>query len=199
MTTYVPAASGTNMRPEEMSVASMEEQVQALTEMLYATHSRRFVPRYPWVFVRVISKEQVYKGVIHLPASEQNKVNHEGIVLATWKPIVKYDGELAWQKCSELKPGDRVLFPHWAGLPIVKEFKDTQYRIVKECEWLQSQEGGIFATVEYPERERSPSHKLREILNSSYCQGNKELIAECIEEQFLLVDRDEQSVTLSGR
>src|SRR5579864_7112812 len=75
--------------PHSGTVASMEEQVQALTEMLYAAHSRRFVPRFPWVFVRVISKEQVYKGVIHLPASEQNKVNHEGIVLATWKPFDK--------------------------------------------------------------------------------------------------------------
>jgi co-chaperonin GroES (HSP10) len=188
----------TQIEAKNMSVESMEDQVKVLTEMLHAAHTRRFTPKYPWVFVRVVKKEQNYKGVVVLPDSDQNKINHEGIVLATWGSIIRYNGCLAYKIDSELKPGDRVLFPHWAGLPVVG-FKDVHYRIVKETHWTSSQEGGIFATVEYPGREDSPSEKLRKIVGNVANPFRIDELVTAIEQQFLLVDRDEQSVTLSGR
>ena len=169
---------------------------------------------HPWCFIRVLAKEQVVNGII-LPEIDQNKTVHEGIVLATWRPWSEWrtipgSTTVMVHHESKLKPGDHVLFPHWAGAPIYG-FKEKYYRVVKEEGWKETQDGGIFATVEYDDQK--PVSELEKLLNSEkgielvrradhekdFDQDAYNALARFIEDRFLLVDRTGASVTLSGR
>lgn len=186
---------------QTLRVEEKEQLLDRLTQELYQAH-RGFAPKFPWVFVRVLKKEQERGGII-LPDSEQNKPVHEAIVLAVWPSFIesktKNGHRITVYKESELSPGDHVLLPHYAGLP-VRGFKEQQYRIVKELGWDASVDGGIFATVGYSEPDHKPAEKLRKLLLNAMGTGFEleDLLAK-IQEQFLLVDRDAHSVTLSGR
>lgn len=186
---------------QTLGVEEKEQLVDRLTQELYRAH-RGFTPRYPWVFVRVLHKEQQV-GRIVIPETEQNKPMHEGIVLAVWPPFIEsktMNGQrvTVFQE-SDLHPGDHVLLPHWAGLPVVG-YRDIRYRIVKELGWDASTDGGICATVGYDEPNRKPIEKLKAFLSSAIRDGfTWEGMLPKLEEQFLIVDRDAGSVTLSGR
>jgi co-chaperonin GroES (HSP10) len=191
------------------------EQINKLTQELYDNAERRFLPAFPWVMVYVLEKEQKTKSGLIIQALEQNKPVTEGIVLATWKPFIKHlqkhllevtedhAGVLVPTTVdmqSSLKPGDHVLFPHWSGLPVLG-FDDKRFRIVKEIDWSKGDEGGIFATVEY-DHEDATSRKLAAMIDDRWMGvmnfGTDNVVKELLE-QFLVVDRDKQSVTLSGR
>jgi co-chaperonin GroES (HSP10) len=165
----------------------LEFRLDILTQELYK-RGRCFTPLYPWVFVRVLKKDQATQSGVILPAIEQNKTIHEGIVLATWKPK---EG-----KSTRLMPGDHVLFPHWAGLPIAG-YSIERYRVIREEAWKENEQGGIFARVEY--ENTTIERKLVELLEEGLPNGRFDRLAERIMQQFLLVDRDGESVTLSGR
>lgn len=209
----------------------LEKEIDALMQRLHDERSRQWRPMFPWVLVRVCKKSQTTDSGIFLPGHIQNKTHHEGIVLSTWKPIqvakrdkmkliiggghnrrhpVKMntpDGEFY---SSYLKPGDHVLFQHFAGLP-VSGMSDDRYRIVKEEEWSAAQEGGIYATIEYKEKTLRPVEKLKEVLTHPSLNfiemgihqpsDSEEMtkVIKAIEHQFILVDRDVESVTISGR
>jgi co-chaperonin GroES (HSP10) len=197
-------------------VEEIENEIDELARAAYLQHHRTFTPMHPWCFVRVLPKEQQLESGLILPAIEQNKTIHEGIILATWLPFNEErttrdkDGKIltkVFQKQSQFKPGDHVLFPHWAGLPIAG-FSDKHYRVIKEEDWKQNDEGGIFAIVDYLDKQSSPTSILRDVLGFSLDDWNRDfasihefvsLVAAKIEDRFLLVDRDRQSVTLSGR
>ncbi len=181
-----------------------EAAIDAMAQALYQQSNRTFRPLFPWIFIRVLKKQQQVGSII-LPDIDQNKTVAEGIVLATWQPfseprlrqcpIMDSPCEgivVTTEKHSELKPGDHVLFPFWAGLPITGH-KPEYYRVVKECDWAKDKEGGIFAKVEYDSKNTRPIEKLKNLVLP---EGE---LAEKIDEQFLLVDRDGESVTLSGR
>jgi len=175
---------------ETMTTEEKEKALDKIAQDLYQGN-RMFTPLFPWVFVRVLPKEQVRPSGIILPA-KQNKIFHEGIVLAVWKTgVTSHEGHLQVRK-SELCPGDHVLFPHWAGLPI-SGFSEERYRVVKEQEWSTEKEGGIFATVEYASK--TDFDTLTDLM-SRY--DDTELACK-IEDRFLLVDREGQSCTISGR
>lgn len=205
------------IRENERRIA--EEGIERYTQWLYRQSNRTFTPCYPWVLVWVLDKEQVTEAGVVLPGFEQNKTVHEGIVVATWKPFTKelgtgpVNGERVWrtvEKESQFTPGQHILFPHWAGAPL-HGFNDKRWRVVKEEEWSESKDGGIFAEVEYSPVHTKTGEKLRKILNEILpkeavdndgiydCTGLASLIAATIEEQFLIVDKDSKSVTLSGR
>jgi len=156
--------------------------------------------------------------ILELPEKDQNKIIHEGIVLATGRPIkpsvitkriVESDGPHKHKKYdhreaipvvkeSALKPGDHVLFPHWCGLP-VEGFSSRQYRVVKEEGWMPNDEGGIFAVVEEKPKETSPEAVLASLIEKFVPWGSSEEEAgRVITERFLLVDRQAMSVTLTG-
>jgi co-chaperonin GroES (HSP10) len=183
-----------------LSVEEKEQLVNRLTQELYWAH-RGFKPRWPWVFIRILDKEQQI-GHIIVPENQQNKPMHEGIVLAVWPSFIDsktVNGQrVTVYKESDLRPGDHILCPHWAGLPVVG-YRDTRYRIVKEEGWEASKDGGICATVDYAEPDHKPTEKLRAILHRYQGLGLADEAAVAIQEQFLLVDRDAGSVTLSGR
>jgi co-chaperonin GroES (HSP10) len=195
-----------------------EEMVDILAQELYATSKRCFTPVYPWVFVRVLPKEQITAGGIVLPMHDQNKTVHEGIVLAIWKPVEHVATELNkdgvdWRSSqtrdyrrrpvqSDLKAGDHVLFQHWAGIP-VEGFSEKRYRVVKDLDWRPDGEGGIFATVEYMEGAKRAVTRLHTILSEANSDdaeaGGIEDLVTRINSEFMLVERGGYSVTLSGR
>jgi co-chaperonin GroES (HSP10) len=187
-----------------MSVAERDELIDRLCTEQYEAH-RGFIPRYPWVFVRILQKEQKI-GRIITPGNVQNKPVHEAIVLRVWPSFLqtkKVNGKTVTEfRESELELGDHILIPHWAGLP-VRGFVEQHYRIVKEFDWSPGSDGGVFGMVEYDEPEHKPVEKLKALLSTAVNDLNldsrlDDLVAE-IEEHFLLVDRDARSLTISGR
>ncbi len=113
------------------------------------------------------------------------------------------------EKKSQFSIGQHVLFPHWAGQPIAA-FNSRYYRVVKEENWEESKEGGIFAVVDYSPIAESAREKFRALLEEVVCgvpvggpyanpREWASIAAAKIEDQFLLVDRTAGSVTLSGR
>ncbi len=205
-----------------------EQKLNDLAQSLYETRTETFRPLFPWVFVRVLPREQITAGGIVLPGHEQNKTVHEGIVLATWAPIpaiplVKTHEEDArkseqdWRVSvsrqyavvhgghmeSDLKAGDHVLFQFSAGMPVAG-FSDTRYRIVKEMAWTKADDGGgIFAVVEHTPAEKRVQDQLATVLateagGKTDCSYVRVLKAR-INDKFVLVERGGYSVTLSGR
>lgn len=177
---------------------------------LYRESRRVFRPLYPWVFVRVLPKEQmVAGGLLHSP-QVQNKTVWEAIVLETWQPFLErrlgidhkfqesHDGECVYcgaqedthhpMRRSELAPGDHVFFPHWCGQPVEGHRPDL-YRCVKECDWEINKDGGILGKIEHARR---PEDVLHELLGSSHVAVQKIL------DRFVLIDKQEAAVTLSG-
>lgn len=173
-------------------IEAREELIDSLAVRQYAEHNRAFTPLYPWVFVRVLPKEQTTRSGLILPSTDQNKTIHEGIVLGTWKPRYVKGNQIL----SSFAPGDHVLFPHWSGLPI-EGFSAKHYRVVRELDWKENEQGGIFARVEYAEESTRPGQMIKDLILD--WEGSPLDLARAIEQRFLLVDREAQSVTLSGR
>lgn len=98
-------------------------------------------------------------------SGKQNKPLLEGIVLVTWKPHWsrfkkpgKATEEEIWRE-SEFKLGDRVLYPHFAGLP-VNFLDEKKYRLIRE--WTFDELGGCFGIVKYDGDEKL-KYKVNEI------------------------------------
>ena len=166
------------------TLEQLEKEFVALSQEIYNRGTVRFEPLYPWVLIRVVPKDQRY-GSLYLPdndgSQKQNKPLMEGIVLATWKPhwgpkrkparFHEVDASVQiWKEC-EVKAGQRVLFPHFAGIP-VKYMDETHYRVVRSWTWDEG--GGITGIVDY--------------------QGDEEM-RETLADTF----KNLESVTLSGR
>lgn len=161
----------------------LEKKFAELAQEIYESGERRITPTWPWVLIRVVPKEQKI-GSIWAPdiagSKMQNKPLWEGIVLATWgERWTEFKGSLEETDVlvnvvklqrSEFQPGDRILFPGWAGLP-VSFLDETKYRLVRE--WTFDPDGGVMCKVHY--------------------EGDKRY-KETLDELF----SDLQSVTLSG-
>lgn len=181
------------------SVEEIEAEINTDAQELFQ-RQRMFRPLWPWVFIYCLPREQKV-GSIVLPEHEQNKTVHEGIVLATWQsfwrrtkrqgPYTEGGRSSAYQE-SALLPGDHVLFPHWAGVPI-SGYDTGKYRVVRE-----EGEGCIQGVIEYADE--PITEKLAEELRS-FASENMTCAeaAAKLEERFLLVDRKASSVTISGR
>lgn len=184
-----------------------EKALNARASELYQQYEREWHPMFPWVIVRVLKKSHRTDAGLFLP-EVQNKTIHEGIVLAVWSPMVMAKlGKLvdadrvalnpdAVYYESSLKIGDHVLFPHWAGLPL-PGVPDTHYRMVKEEGWDTSKEGGIFSTVHLAEQDLV-SDKLYDIIFGVGVDINIREAIQKITDEFILVPRGKQSVTMSG-
>jgi len=163
-------------RPE----AVLEERFAELAQAIYQSGERRIQPTWPWVLIRTVPKEQKFGSLI-LPdndgAQKQHKPLLEGIVLCTWLPHwgakKEKNGtvqEQIWRQ-SEFKVGDRILYPHFSGLP-VKYLDETKYRLVRE--WTFDPDGGVMCKVDY-----RGDKKMKDILDAAF--------------------NGVQSVTMSGR
>ena len=74
---------------EYAALEEKEQLIDKLTQEIYKAH-RGFIPKFPWVFVRTLNKEQQI-GRIICPETHQNKVIHEGVVLAVWPGFVRQE------------------------------------------------------------------------------------------------------------
>ncbi len=134
----------------------LEAQFSSLAQEIYELGERRILPTAPWILIRTVPKEQKIGHIIlseNAGSKEQNKTLHEGIVLATWKPFVQEyvafesNGEKYYKSMqSEFELGDRVLYPHFAGLP-VNFLDDRKYRLVREV--TDDALGGVLCKVHY--------------------------------------------------
>ena len=168
--------------------------------------NRMFTPMYPWVFILVCEKEQQV-GHIILPG-KQNKTVHEGIVLATWKDkevdrgITHYDGRKVTRHeilHSDMTLGDHVIFHHWAGLP-APGYDADRFRVVRERDWKETEQGGIFGKIEYADAQTAPIAQILEMIqNATGDWDASRLVTSQIDDKFVVVDRESKSVTLSGR
>lgn len=202
-----------------------EKKVDAAAQKLFEKSTKRWTPGFPWVAVRILKRSQTTKGGLILPEHVQNKTILEGIVMRTWEPIwalhprqlmnierlasyIDKDAAITDYSVrykSSLKPGDHVLFPHWAGLPMAG-VNEERYRIVKEENWSPSVEGGIFAKVEYSvEEQAAADDKVIEWLRGAYgpllpkeAAPDFDQLLELLKTRYILVPKEGQSVTLSG-
>lgn len=190
-----------------ISVEQSMTLLDSLQELVYQAH-REFIPMYPLVLVLVLRKQQVRKSGIALSDSQQNKPMHEGIVLATWdkkiveRGTVNKDGERL-TRCevlrSQLTPGDHVLFHHWAGMPI-HGFDDQRFRMVREEQWHETQQGGIVGILRYSDRQNEPMAALLEQYQDHWEQGEDKqpLVQAKLRDRYIVIDKETQAVTLSG-
>lgn len=160
-----------------MTLESLEREFALMAQRIYELGEVFIQPTWPWVLIRVVPKEQRFGSLI-LPdnagAQAQNKPQWEGIVLQTWKPhwssttqTVKEtaftrrdrDGEI-WRE-SDFKRGDRVLFPHFAGMPGPQGLDSNKYRLVRE--WTFDPNGGVQGIIHY-----EPDKRYREVLDNLF-------------------------------
>lgn len=195
-----------------MSQMDLDRQMiffDTLQELIYRAH-REFTPMYPLVLVLVLRKQQVRASGIALPDSQQNKPMHEGIVLATWnsklveRGTINKDGERLTRVevlHSQLKPGDHVLFHHWAGMPI-HGFDDQRFRVVREEAWHETQQGGIVGVLHYSDKENEPLEAIaNELIGSDhagYSLTEWALTKSKIRDRYIVIDKETSAVTLSG-
>lgn len=195
--------------------AEDKQKLVNLAQQLYSDAGREFTPKYPWVVVYVIPKEQKTASGIWIPDlagdKKQNKVLYEGIVLQTWEPFMKYirvkthpvgsNGDQATESWtdiemkSELHPGDHVLFPHYEGLPLPWT-NEEEFRIIRESN-PKDPEGRceVFGKLEY--ELESDEEVILDIIGDSEFLTGKELINK-LKEKFYLVRRRTTPLTLSG-
>jgi len=194
-----------------VSVEEKLEEIDRLSQELFQ-ENRVFTPLYPWVFVLVCTKAQQV-GHIILP-DKQNKTVWEGIVLTTWnsrlveRGYTTKDGVRMMRtvrECSELAPGHRVVFPHWAGAP-VPGYDPERFRVVKEI-GRDKDDGIIYGRIDTYERSTKAVTDLLELVKQVHTgepwpaltPEEARLLVEKIEDQYVVVDRETNSVTLSGR
>jgi co-chaperonin GroES (HSP10) len=180
-----------------LAVRVQEQELDRMAIELFTQHEAQFTPLYPWVLIRVLPREQRYMGRIILPDNKsQNKPVHEGIVLHTWMPRLDKKNKVMY---SELHPGDHVVYPHFAGLPI-PGWDERYYRIVPECvrpekgiEW----NGIIMGKLNYPRN--SVRDELANIIPIDAPAGeHTQMILDEVFQKFDVVYKEQASKTLSG-
>lgn len=199
----------------DKTIEMREQEANALIMELYKDHHVEYQPLFPWVFVRVLPKTQKI-GSLWTPEKIQNKPQHEGVVLATWKPFTKEIGyehkngmkfTRLLQMRSALSVGDHVMFHHTSGHPI-PSFDDKYYRGVMEVGWSNSSGGGIYGTVDRGDTDVAPHETLTRLLTDFLLSNDFDgediretdirLLASKIEARFHMIDNERSSVSLSG-
>lgn len=163
------------------------------------------IPTFPNVIVRVLPKEMVISG-IHIVDQKTHKPTYEGIVLRTWEPKIvwpKKEGGMPVEFYSDLKPGDHVLFPHFAGqaLPGLDEdkYRSIPEGITKNGRVIFGNDTGvIIGKIDY--KRESVEENLQKILSNglSYDIDYAPDIIRMIKENFDIVVKEKFSRTKSG-
>lgn len=156
----------------------------------------------PQVLVRVLPRDY-YVGNIYIPdTKESNKPVYEGITVRTWRPKKlpgKNPGDF-YEIRSELKPGDHVLFPHFAGQPIPglnqDRYRSVPEGITRNGKFIFGNDVGcIFAKVDYKR------YSVEELFNDIFedCpEGNAEELLRQLLDNFDMAVKVKRSVTKSG-
>lgn len=191
-----------------MGVQESKKALLDAAKELYEASGRHIKCLYPWVLVRVLPKEQMWKnsGII-LPdigtgAKAQNKPVHEGIVLETWKPFWKQlrkDSKESGQtvtsvkKASGLTPGDHILFPSWSGQP-PGFLDDKEFRLIQEISDYNPSPVP-FAKLEY---DAEPvQSRIQALIDGS--DSDCKNLAQRIMDGYYVIPKNLSSKTVSGR
>jgi len=178
----------------KVTMLGAEEALNNQAIELYTKHDVQFVPTFPWVFVRLMPREQRLSSGLWVPDNakdKQHKPMQEGIVLITWEPC---DG-----KQSDYKPGDHVTFQHWVGMPM-PGWDERYYRVVPEMirpdrgiDW----NGIICGKINYA---TSIEADLIAALNTEFgiSEDDAKLRMRNILEQFDVIRKPKQGKMLSG-
>ena len=179
-------------------------------DKFYSTRAVNLRPLPPYVLVRALPKSQKV-GSLWLP-DKQNKVIHEGIVLATFKPYwrvlhgtAQHDGEDYDEQIlvqPSVKVGDLILFQHFEGIPVehvifrTPYFKTQTYILVGDDPNKEAGRRGIIGVLE--EAQEETSVLLAKVLEEN-ADANLEVIVDAIIERFVISPIEETSRTTSGR
>lgn len=192
-----------------LAVRIEEQELDRLAIELFTNHETHFTPTAPWVFVRVVPREQRI-GLIWTPDAKQNKPVHEGIVLALWKPYTqrwreKHNGE--WIDCekevhSDFNIGDHVTYPHYAGMDAAG-WDPKYYRLVPEHTRAHrgiDSNGIIFGKLNYPKM--NVYQRLHQIVNGAaenHPMHAVSITVDNITKEFDVISKDVYSKTVSGK
>lgn len=161
------------------SSSELSEQLAQLCIDIYLSGGQRFTPLPPFVLIRVLPKDMVSEGGIVLPGVQQNKPVHEGIVLETYRPYTEEvklkkkwaDGSyeesigIIHRECS-LKPGDRVAYPYYEGVP--HKFLGDDYMLIRQAaDQIKFPYCQCLGTIDY-EGDRKTAFKLKKLLSQYY-------------------------------
>ena len=130
------------------TVQEMEQDLAVLCQAIYEYGTRRFIPMYPWVLVRMLPKENKF-GSLWTP-EKQEKTLYEGIVIEPYptKHTMSPKGKPLSLFCP-VERGQRIVFPHHEGMPL-KDWDDKMYRIVRiEADQDVYPKMGVFGTLTY--------------------------------------------------
>lgn len=160
---------------------------------------RKIVPLYPYVLVKLLPKEQKI-GRIYAPDVHQNKVLHEGIVLATFKEHERSINRKPVLAKPSVKVGDHILFQHFEGIPADAHLFDRryytgEYRYVADNP-IGGGRNGILAVLEY-DQEKDVKVFLSDIIYGED-REHRDAIVETVMERALVIPKDKGSATLSG-
>lgn len=124
------------------TLESLEKQFATLCEDIYALNMKGKIIRTlpPKIVIRVLPKEHKTESGLYVPGSVQNKPMYEAIVLSIWEPYWehrrkknsegKYEYYGVYHEC-EVQVGDRIMFPHFEGVPMESYLDEKYYRTIR--------------------------------------------------------------------
>jgi co-chaperonin GroES (HSP10) len=203
-----------------LAVRQEEEELDRLALELFTKHESQFTPRFPWVLVRVLPREQQVGRILIADGKHSNKPVHEGIVLTTWQPYTtvktksyltysyteatatRHTDDIVTRHECPVTVGDHVCYPHWCG-QTVPGWDEKQYRVVPTHANTAlgiEPNGIILGTLTYPKE--SVKERLEDILDNGFTTVNFSPVNKAVRkilEEFDVVYKEKGSKTLSGR
>lgn len=173
-------------------IAEIKRKIAKLASELHQEfHSEyaEWYPKFPWVLVYILPREQ-RAGKLWVPGDtkNQNKVTLEGVVVRLWKAEhIPYK--------TDLKIGDHVLFPHFAGQPFANRSAE-EFRVIKEdIPRFENgiSDGHIFAKVNYSSKKIET--EFMNLVNFTMKDLSKEAF-QVLSRNFIIYPKE--SKTLSG-
>lgn len=197
---------------KEMLIIEMQEQLRGFLKKLHDSAGIVLHPRPPYCVVYALPKG-LSEGLIVLP-DQKNKPVHEAIVMSTFTPywkhfriqIAEHDTYFEEVKVEPtVKPGDHVLFEHFAGIPIPflnpgglhsSLTSHGDFRLVRDDG--NRDLGSILGVLEY--ESKGTINRMVDIFKSMMDLDRKSLrgVSRELMKHFVIVDRQKSSKTSSG-
>lgn len=193
------------------------DEIQKVVNKYYANRQVDFIPNYPYVLVRRLSRPESIGSII-VSDHAKNPI-HEGIVLATYRPFYRSyfttdsNNEMVGQDMNMLfvppvQPGDHICYQHFEGVPVEHAifgqpyYKSQNYLLVN-CE-VSDGRRGILAVIE--STKESTRQKLINTIGSISAtevdfEGDDlvEKIVDSIMDRFVVSHVDEKARVRSAR
>lgn len=189
----------------QVDINEKREQILKLCQEMLAANPR-YRPMPPYMLVMILTRGgQV--GRIILP-DQDKRFSGEALVIDTYRPYMKYydyDTNKASTKNEDsipvkkpylrecpVKPGDRIVFPYWAGVPTNIDQGMGDFRLLDERNAQLALEVPSDSQKEIQDRVFRQVEKLLGVAGQNH-NGPKD-IREYLEETFILIPRDARPV-----